>query len=150
MGHPGGPPPAAPAVTGKARTRVDTQIAESALAAKVQPILAARLASVTRRIANQARADVPVKTGNLGRSIREDEIRFIGPFVAESGVTAHAPYSAAVHQGTRPHVIRPRRAEALRFEIGGRVVFSKLVHHPGVRGRPFLRNAAERILAAEK
>lgn len=112
------------------------------LAAAVQPILARRAASITRRIAAQARQDVPVKTGNLGRSIQEDPIRFTGPFRVETGVTATANYAKFVHDGTRPHVIRPKNARFLVFEAGGRTVFAKSVNHPGTRARPFLRNAA--------
>lgn len=125
------------------------EVNQAALAAQVRPILIDRMSSLTRRIANQARADVPVRTGNLGRSIREDPINFVGPFRVESGVTAHADYAAAVHEGTRPHVIRPRRAKALAFDIGGRKVFATEVHHPGTRPRPFLRNAAERVIGQE-
>ncbi|UYL88134.1 hypothetical protein SEA_EVAA_23 [Gordonia phage Evaa] len=117
----------------------------AALAAVVRPILSGQMSSLTRRIATQARADVPVRTGNLGRSIREDPVVFRGPFRVESGVTATAPYAAAVHEGTRPHVIRPRRGNVLAFDIGGRTIFAREVHHPGTRARPFLRNAAERI-----
>ena len=123
---------------------------ETALASAVRPILVQRVASLTRRIATQGRLNVPVKTGNLGRSIREDEIKFTGPLVVEGGVTAHADYAAAVHEGSRPHIIRPRRAKALRFEVGGRTVFARMVRHPGTKARPFLRNAAERIIAAER
>ena len=114
------------------------------------PIIRRRLASITRRIANQARVDVPVLTGNLGRSIREDDIKMAGPLKAEGGVTAHADYAAAVHEGSRPHIIRPRRAQALRFEVGGRTVYARMVRHPGTKARPFLRNAAERIISAER
>ena len=132
----------------KVTVRIDVD--QSRLEETARPIIRRRLASVTRRIANQARVDVPVLTGNLGRSIREDEIKFTGPLVVEGGVTAHADYAAAVHEGSRPHIIRPRRAKALRFEVGGRTVFARMVRHPGTKARPFLRNAAERIIAAER
>ncbi|MBD0693586.1 hypothetical protein BG452_13555 [Streptomyces sp. CBMA123] len=46
-----------------------------------------------------------------------------------------------VLDGTRPHVIRPRWAKALRFEIGARVVFARLVHHPGTHANNFLGRA---------
>ncbi|MFA5711470.1 hypothetical protein [Mycolicibacterium sp.] len=124
-------------------------IVESALSGVVQDVGRRRLASLQRRIANQARADVPVKTGNLGRSIREGEIKMVGPFRVEGSVEATADYAAAVHEGSRPYVIRPRKAKALRFQVGGRTVFAARVNHPGVRARPFLRNAAERIAAQE-
>lgn len=109
-----------------------------------------RMASLQRRIANQARVDVPVRTGNLGRRIKEGEIRTVRPRVVSGSVGDDAHYAAPVHEGARPHVIRPKRAKALRFEIGGRVVFARLVRHPGMRGRPFLRNAGERVAALER
>ncbi|AYD82021.1 tail assembly chaperone [Mycobacterium phage Saguaro] len=104
--------------------------------------------SLTRRIANQARADVPVRTGNLGRSIGELPQRY-RPFHVDGGVEATADYAAPVHEGSRPHVIRARRAEALHFWWHGREMFRKSVFHPGVRARPFLRNAGERVAATD-
>lgn len=43
-----------------------------------------------------------------------------------------------VLQGTRPHLIRPRRRKALRFEAGGGRVFAKVVRHPGTRPNNFM------------
>ncbi|AHB31703.1 tail assembly chaperone [Mycobacterium phage Bernardo] len=119
-------------------------------ARQFQVIARRRLSRITRGTATQARADVPVKTGNLGRSIREDPIVVAGPLRLDSGVTAHADYARYVHDGTRAHVIRPRRpGGVLRFTVGGRVVYARRVNHPGTRARPFLRNAAERVVARE-
>lgn len=103
-----------------------------------------KMASWQRQTATQARVDVPVRTGHLGRSIREGEVRVVGRNVHGS-VRADADYAVYVHQGTRPHVIRPRRAKVLRFPVGGRTVFARSVNHPGTRARPFLRNAGERV-----
>lgn len=123
----------------------ELRIDQAGLAAQVQPGLARAHASITRRIAAKARQDVPVRTGNLGRSIREDPQRFAGPLRVTGGVTATARYAVFVHEGTRPHVIRPRQARALRFKIGGRIVFARSVNHPGQRAQPFLRNAGESV-----
>lgn len=117
----------------------------AALGAQVGPTLAQQAASITRRITAQAKLNVPVRTGNLGRAIEPDPIKFAGPFRVETGVTAHTDYAAMVHEGTRPHVIRPRQANALRFQVGSRTVFAKSVHHPGTKARPFLRNAADQV-----
>lgn len=51
------------------------------------------------------------------------------------------PATMFVIDGTRPHVIRPVRAKALRFSIGGREVFATIVHHPGTKPRDFLGQA---------
>lgn len=71
-----------------------------------------------------------------------------------------------LNDGTAPHEIRPKKGEgfkgptnrgqsrrdaadigtnrsALRFTVGGRVVYAKVVHHPGAKPDPFL-DAAER------
>jgi hypothetical protein len=57
------------------------------------------------------------------------------------GVEWHdrAPQAAMLEEGTRPHIIRPRRAKALRFlNRAGDVIFAKMVRHPGTRARPWL------------
>lgn len=105
------------------------------------------MSRLQRRTATQARQDVPVRTGNLGRQVREGDIRSVGPWQVDGSVEDHAHYALYVHEGTRPHTIQPRTAQALRFEIGGRVVFSKLVNHPGTKARPFLLNAGLRAAA---
>ena len=123
---------------------------EKALTDQIQAIGRSRMASLQRRIANQARQDVPVKTGNLGRSIGEGRIGFSGPRMITGSVHAAARYAAAVHEGRRARVIVPRRAAALRFQIGGRTVFAKMVRQGPVKGRPFLRNAAQRVASQER
>ena len=59
------------------------------------------------------------------------------------------PYGPAHEYGvtTRPHVILPRRAAVLAFELGGRTVFSKKVNHPGsvIPARPVLRPSFEDV-----
>lgn len=66
----------------------------------------------------------------------------VGPY-RDGSVTVKSTHPATlfVHNGTRPHLIRPRRARYLRFTVGGRVVYTKLVRHPGNRSWPFLTDA---------
>lgn len=108
-----------------------------------------RMASLQRRVANQARADVPVDTGHLGRTIGEGRITTPRPRVVKGSVHATARYAAPVHDGRRARVIVPVNAKALRFVVGGRVVFAKRVVQGPMKGRPFLRNAGLRVAAAE-
>lgn len=116
-------------------------------ASQVQEVLAKRINSIDRQIAAQAKMNVPVKTGNLGRSIEPDALKVTGLFTVTGGVTANANYAAAVELGTRPHVIRPKGGKrALKFNVGGRTVFATSVNHPGTRPRPFLKNAAETVI----
>ena len=108
-----------------------------------------RMASLQRRIANQARADAPTRAGNLGRQVKQGHIGVPGPRTVSGSVRDDADYALYVHEGSRPHLIRPRNAKALRFQIGGRTVFAKLVRHPGTKARPFLRNAGLRVASRE-
>lgn len=59
-------------------------------------------------------------------------------------------YAASIDSGAKPHVIRPRRANVLRF-VGrdGHLVFTRRVNHPGNKPYKFLyraTTAAGRIL----
>ncbi len=58
-----------------------------------------------------------------------------GPFL-EFGTGIHGPER-------RPIIIRPRRRSALRFQIGGRIIFAKQVESPGIKPKPFLLPALE-------
>lgn len=118
-------------------------------AAQVGPILRRVHSSLTRNIANQARLRVPVRTGELGRAIGEDAQTMVGPFKVTGGVHANTPYAAAVHEGSRPHIIRARNGGFLHFKMGGRDVFVRSVNHPGARARPFLRNAGTYVVATD-
>lgn len=54
-----------------------------------------------------------------------------GPRGLQCVITCDHPATLFVLNGTRPHIIRPRRAKALRFEVDGQVVCLKIVRHPG-------------------
>lgn len=56
-------------------------------------------------------------------------------------VECNHPATLFVIKGTRKHKIRPRRAQALRFKIGGRTVFAKVVNHPGTKPNDFMTKA---------
>ncbi len=87
-------------------------------------------------ISGLAKAYAPKRTGRLAESI---EFHLDGHTLI---VAAHTPYAAYVELGTRPHVIMPRNALALRwYDGGGFPVFARIVHHPGTRPEPYLRRA---------
>lgn len=67
----------------------------------------------------------------------------VGPVVDKTvKVLSTNPHTLLVHNGSRRHVIRPRRSGGwLRFEVGGRVVYARQVNHSGYRGDPFLTRA---------
>ncbi len=91
------------------------------------------------RVERRARQLVGVDTTRLIRSIRQE--RGAGFIDIVAGRPGQTGYIMPHHDGARPHIIRPRRAKALRFVIGGRVVFARKVNHPGSVGTQFLRNA---------
>lgn len=60
-------------------------------------------------------------------------------------ITNSTKYASFVENGTKPHIIRARRARFLRFfwtRIGENVAF-KQVKHPGTKPRPFFKHAGE-------
>lgn len=133
-----------------ADARYEFHLDQGRLGQEVQPFLARKAASLARRISAQAKTNVPVRSGFLGRSIQEDPIVFSGPFRVTTGVTATADYAAAVHDGTRPHVIRAKNGKALAFPgSNGQTIFRRSVNHPGTRPRPFLRNAVDQVLRSD-
>jgi len=99
---------------------------------------------LTERLHDLVLKRTPVRTGRLAESLR---MEFRGG-VGVVGFTA--PYARYVELGTRPHLILPRRARALRFEVGKwwqprRVVYAARVHHPGTRPQYFVRDAIEAL-----
>ena len=59
-------------------------------------------------------------------------------------ITANTPYALAHHRGTRPHLI----TGDLKFRTHGKTVHTHVVHHPGTKGNPFLRDALPAFMAA--
>lgn len=106
-----------------------------------------KVADMSRRIFNRANILTPVRTGNLRAHNNIRVARRAPGAVGE--VFNDADYAAAVHDGSGPYTIRPRKKKALRFVVEGRVVFAKSVRHPGTKARPFLAKAAEEMARKE-
>ncbi len=109
---------------------------------------------------HEAKALVPRKTGNLGRTISKGQLTDVFAIVQ-----ATAPYAAFVELGTKAHVIRPRSkrilawpANAAGARLSGRartstrrggnggMRFARVVHHPGTKAQPYLVPAAKTAL----
>jgi len=125
-------------------------IQEAALIEATVPILQKVQSRVSRRTMELAKRKAPRgDSGNLREQIREDEAHMVGPFTLSGGVTSHADYSAAVHEGSRPHEIRARAGGELAFPWHGKLSFFKHVNHPGSKPNPFLRDAAYEAAASD-
>lgn len=72
-----------------------------------------------------------------------------GPMIR---VGSDSPIAFIHHEGTKPHIIRPRTAKFLRFPanggMGGGFVYAKVVHHPGTRPNRFLTDNMHLFYAA--
>ena len=89
----------------------------------------------------KAKANAPVKTGTLRRSITG--VVQPGGGAVRGVVGTNVPYARYVHDGRGPVVAH---GKALRFEIGGQVLFRKRVGP--AKGKPFLRDAFAASTAA--
>jgi hypothetical protein len=102
----------------------------------------------------EAKRLVPRKTGHLARSIVPGGLG--NDFAI---ISARTPYAAVVELGSRPHVIRPRRASVLAWPAGSgdrrlsgrprrgaRMAFARKVNHPGTRPQPYLVPGAKAAL----
>ena len=101
------------------------------------------------QVLNRAKVLAPVDTGRLRASGKIQSAGFFS-FRPKATVTFDTDYAAFVNDGTRPHIIRPRNARALRFVVGGQVVYAKVVHHPGTRPNPFLDRALREVLSGSR
>lgn len=93
-----------------------------------------------------------VRTGRLRSSISQGSAMQAGdsrsgfrstPNTAVYTVGTNVKYGAAWEHGARAHPILAKRGAALRFVIGGQVLFRKRVNMPAQAARPFLAPALE-------
>ena len=101
---------------------------------------------------HEAQARVPRRTGLLQRRIVPGAVD-----KDTAIIEARTPYAAAVEYGTRPHIIRPKRAKVLAWGGARRLSgslrsgakptnFATLVHHPGTRAKAYLIPGAKAAL----
>jgi len=85
-----------------------------------------------------AKAMVGVRTGRLQRSIHKKHLGNVTGQYLWIGSNVH--YALAHHEGTKPHIIAPKKRKELVFRSGSRVlVHTPVVKHPGTRPNPYLR-----------
>lgn len=102
--------------------------------------------NMERRVRRVEREAIRRAPGSVGQHIRASIQR--GPGGEFRGVIRSShPASIFLVNGTRPHMIFPRRPDGvLRFTVGGQVVYAKVVNHPGSKPNDFLRQALRAAL----
>ena len=94
------------------------------------------LAGRARLIVIGAKRQVGKKTRKLQQSIHSRQSRTAyGQMV---WIGSEVEYALAHHEGTKPHLITPNRAQVLRFTRGSSVVFAHAVMHPGTKANRYL------------
>jgi hypothetical protein len=125
---------------------MDALLRRLAAIGEPKPVLRAlQLATI-----HEAQALVPRKTGLLQRRILPGAIAN-----DHAIVKADTPYAAPVEFGSKPHIIKPKRAKVLAWggsrRLSGRLRsgakptnFATIVHHPGSRAHPYLIPGAKK------
>lgn len=97
-----------------------------------------------KTLAYRQQSDAPRRTGKMAGQITQTRMQSdFGRYLAGAagvnpGDRGQRGYAGIVSSGSRPHVIQPRRGKALRFVVGGQVVYARRVNHPGTRPDPYL------------
>lgn len=89
-------------------------------------------------IHGKARTLCPVDTGRLRSSIRYSIA--VEPKGLVGVVGTDVIYAGWVHEGTKPHIIKPKNKKALFWKGAAHPVRGP-VNHPGTTGKPFLVDA---------
>src|SRR5574343_128132 len=118
-----------------AAVRAALDIRVKSLALELQKLVIFKL---TGRVLN-------VRSGALRRSIQQ-EVDRIGTAIWGKVFSSGDVKYAGIHEfggHTPPHIIEPKKADAVRFVIGGKVIFAKRVNHPGSKmpERSYLRSS---------
>lgn len=97
-------------------------------------------------VAQEAAIRAPLVTGELVLSINAAPVTgSLSAGTLTGIVAASAPQALWVEEGTKAHVIRPRKKKALRWASNGTGAegwrFAKKVNHPGTKAKPFLKPA---------
>ena len=103
-------------------------------------LVARHLHDIGRDIQTRAKRLVGIKTGRLRNSIRVNpRTTSLGEQAVEVG--SKLKYAYVHHEGSRPHLIVPVKRTHLKFRAGARIVYTKMVRHPGTRPNRYLTTA---------
>lgn len=99
------------------------------------------LSNRATRVQIAGKAQAGVKSGRLRSDITKNWVRGTRDRMTIR-VGSSVAHSYMHHEGTRPHVIRPKNARALRWVAqDGSIVFARSVQHPGTRPNRFLTDS---------
>jgi hypothetical protein len=102
------------------------------------------LAKRAQRLVTLSRRQVGKKTRALEKSISYNITRDSRGLVAVVG--SNNRIALMHHNGTRPHIIVPKTAKTLRFYSRGRIVYSKMVRHPGTKPNRYLTDNLRKVV----
>lgn len=91
-----------------------------------------------------AKQQVGKKTYMLQRSITNSMSHASTGFIVRVG--SDNPIAHLHHEGTKAHTIRPKTAKTLRFNSHGKIVYAKVVHHPGTRPNKYLSDNLRKVI----
>lgn len=100
--------------------------------------------SMGRRATAMAKRQVGVDTGALKASIGYSVRASGGPIMVRIGSANRI--ALLHHEGSVPHIIRPVKSQTLRFKTHGKIVYAKIVHHPGTKPNPYLTTSMRAVI----
>ena len=102
------------------------------------------LESKGRQIMVLAKSQAGLRTGALRASIHMRHSR--DPRGQYVKIGSSLPYARMHHEGTKPHMIYPRKAKQLRFVKRGQVIYASAVRHPGTKANKYLTNPMRAVI----
>lgn len=76
---------------------------------------------------------LPYKTGKLNRSIKWDN----------NTIWTTSKVYKYLNDGVKPHKIKPKYGDVLKFQIGSQLIFTKYVDHPGIKARNYTNKTCD-------
>lgn len=123
------------------RSAVRAEVASSRTLKQVLQPVAARATRTAQSVAGERTTK---RTGKYSAGFRSRVESAAAPAVARIVTENIVPYAGFIEAGTRPHVI-VAHGKALRFVVGGQLLFRKRVFHPGTSPQRVIEVAMKRV-----